>query len=141
MCPARQSARFKLDTDAAAVTAADNTTSVAAAAPTLTTLVNFNGPNGNGPDAGQIADTAGDRLGTTSQGRANGDGTVFEIAKTGSGYASPPTTLVSFNGTNGRLPYVGLIADASGDLFETTGGGGSDNDGTVFEIANHHGLD
>jgi hypothetical protein len=28
-----------------------------------------------------------------------GDGRVFEIAKTGSGYASTPTTLVSFNGT------------------------------------------
>ena len=39
-------------------------------------------------------------------GGANGDGTVFEIAKTGSGYASTPTTLVSFNGANGatRMP-------------------------------------
>ena len=37
-------------------------------------------------------------------GGANGDGTVFEIAKTASGYASTPTTLVSFNGANGAYP-------------------------------------
>ena len=65
----------------------------------LTTLVGFNGANGAAPDAGLIADAAGDLFGTTSEGGANGDGTVFEIAKTGGSYASTPTTLVSFNGT------------------------------------------
>ena len=54
--------------------------------------------------AGLIADAAGDLFGTTTCGGANGDGTVFEIAKTGSGYASTPTTLVSFNGANGAYP-------------------------------------
>ncbi len=60
---------------------------------------------------------------------------MFEIAKTAGGYASTPTTLVSFNGTNGDdAPYGGLIADANGDLFGTTEGGGANSDGTVFEI-------
>ena len=45
---------------------------------------------------------------------------MFEIAKTASGYASTPTTLVSFNGTDGREPFAGLIADGAGDLFGTT---------------------
>ena len=45
---------------------------------------------------------------------------MFEIAKTASGYASTPTTLVSFNGTDGAVPDGGLIADANGDLFGTT---------------------
>ncbi len=53
----------------------------------------------------------------------NGAGTVFEIKKTAAGYASTPTTLVSFNGANGASPAAGLIADASGDLFGTTIGG------------------
>jgi hypothetical protein len=44
----------------------------------------------------------------------------FEIAKTDHGYASTPTTLVSFNGTNGAAPHGSLIADAHGDLFGTT---------------------
>ena len=35
-------------------------------------------------------------------------------------YASAPTTLVSFNGSDGNGPYAGLIADANGDLFGTT---------------------
>ena len=59
---------------------------------------------------------------------------MFEIAKTGGSYASTPTTLVSFNGTNGEDPYAGLIADAAGDLFGTTVDGGANGDGTVFEI-------
>ena len=71
---------------------------------TPTTLVSFNGTNGRHRQAGLIADAAGDLFGTTASGGANGDGTVFEIAKTGSGYASTPTTLVSFNGTNGANP-------------------------------------
>ena len=53
-------------------------------------------------------------------GGANEDGTVFEIAKTATGYASTPTTLVSFNGADGGVPAGSLIADANGDLFGTT---------------------
>jgi uncharacterized repeat protein (TIGR03803 family) len=101
----------------------------------LTTLVSFNGSNGAGPVAGLIADAAGDLFGTTYLGGANGDGTVFEIAKTGSGYASTPTTLFSFNGTNGTNPVSSLIADAAGDLFGTTLYGGANNGGTVFELS------
>jgi uncharacterized repeat protein (TIGR03803 family) len=104
-------------------------------ASTPTTLVNFNGTNGANPFAGLIADANGDLFGTTYQGGPSGEGTVFEIAKTSSGYASTATTLVSFNGTNGANPVGGLMADASGDLLGTTQFGGASNDGTVFEIA------
>ena len=45
-----------------------------------------------------------------------------------------PLTLVSFNGINGALPFAGLLADAAGNLFGTTGGDGANNQGTVFEI-------
>jgi len=69
----------------------------------------------------------GDLFGTTSAGGAYGDGTVFEIAKTPTGYASTPTTLVSFNSSNGS--EGSLIADANGDLFGTTVGGGASGDG------------
>jgi uncharacterized repeat protein (TIGR03803 family) len=153
----------------------------------LTTLVNFNGPDGANPDAGLITDANGNLFGTTANGGAAGGGTVFEIAKTAGGYASTPTTLVSLNpvtdgqnpvagliadtngnlfgttvglvydglhgtafeiaktgggastlvsftGTDGALPFAGLIADANGNLFGTTNGGGANNSGTVFEI-------
>ncbi len=106
---------------------------VYASAPT--TLVSFDGSDGAGPQASLIADANGDLFGTTEGGGANNDGTVFEIAKTSTGYASAPTTLVSFNSTDGAYPTGDLIADADGDLFGTTEYGGADGDGTVFEIA------
>ena len=103
---------------------------------TQNTLASFNGTDGEQPYfGGLIADTAGDLFGTTVLGGANGDGTVFEIAKTGGSYASMPTTLVSFDGANGSQPYAALIADAAGDLFGTTSAGGANGDGTVFELS------
>ena len=105
---------------------------------TPVTLLGFNGINGATPYSGLVADAAGDLFGTTFGGGANGDGTVFEIAKTGTGYASTPTILFSFSGTNGANPVGGLIADAAGDVFGTTAYGGAGN-GTVFELVNHGG--
>jgi uncharacterized repeat protein (TIGR03803 family) len=105
-------------------------------ASTPTTLVSFNGTDGSTLVGGLIADAHGDLFGTTASGGANGVGTVYEIAKTAHGYASTPTTLVSFNSTNGGNPQGSLIADAHGDLFGTTPFGGPSNTGygTVFEI-------
>jgi len=99
------------------------------------TLATFTGTgNGANPQGSLISDAAGDLFGTTQAGGANGDGTVFEIVKTGSTYGAP-VTLATFNGTgNGTSPYGSLISDAAGDLFGTTWKGGANNDGTVFEI-------
>jgi uncharacterized repeat protein (TIGR03803 family) len=99
-----------------------------------TTLVSFTGADGADPIGSLIADAAGDLFGTTSDLSANGYGTVFEIAKTKGGYASAPTTLVSFTGVDGDQPYGSLIVDAAGDLFGTTEEGGANGYGTVFEI-------
>src|ERR1700722_15252705 len=68
-------------------------------ASTPTTLATFNGADGFGIEGGLIADSNGDLFGTTSGGGAFDGGTVFEIAKTPSGYASTPITLGSFNGS------------------------------------------
>ena len=110
---------------------------------TPTTLVSFcalaNCADGSRPEAGLIADANGNLFGTTRFGGANGSGTVFEIAKTASGYASTPTTLVNFcslaNCADGSFPVAGLFADAKGNLFGTTSSGGANDGGTVFEIA------
>ena len=65
---------------------------------------------------------------------------MFEIVNNGTlaapSYASTPTTVVSFNGSNGAYPYGSLIADANGDLFGTTYEGGTYGLGAVFEITN-----
>jgi uncharacterized repeat protein (TIGR03803 family) len=91
------------------------------------------GSQGAGPEGGLVLDANGDLFGTTYVGGSSDDGTVFEIPKTASGYGSV-TVLASFTGTDGDYPLGSLIADANGDLFGTTLEGGSDDDGTVFEI-------
>ncbi len=98
---------------------------------TLTTLVNFNGPNGSAPYSG-LTIVGDDLFGTTSAGGANGYGTVFELS--GPNY-STVTTLVSFTGVNGSLPYSTLVADAAGNLYGTTINGGANGSGTVFELS------
>ncbi len=61
---------------------------------------------------------------------------MFEIVKTNGVYASTPTVLVNFAASNGGAPLAGLIGDANGNLFGTTGYGGTYSNGTVFEITN-----
>ena len=98
----------------------------------LITLASFDGTDGANPAGGLVMDAAGNSFGTTGLGGTSNGGTVFELAA-GSGTI---TTLASFNGANGQDPNVGLIEDASGNLFGVAGGGGdASNDGTVFEVA------
>jgi hypothetical protein len=79
-------------------------------------------------------------LRTTTSGGENDDGTVFEIEKTATGYASTPTTLASFTPADGQLSLnrpKTLIVDANGDLFGTTDPStqpGGNTGGVVFEI-------
>ncbi len=96
----------------------------------ITTLASFNGTNGASPLAGLILDGSGNLYGTTKQGGASSDGTVFELAHG----SHTITTLASFNGTNGQYPYGGVILDSSGNLYGTTQEGGASGDGTVFEL-------
>ena len=82
-------------------------------------------------------DAKGDIFGTTISGGANDDGTVFEIEKTATGYASTPTTLASFTPADGQLSLnrpKTLIVDANGDLFGTTDPSCQNSGGVVFEI-------
>ncbi len=107
----------------------------AIAATGFTTLHDFTGrPDGANPYAGLIMDSAGDLFGTTNGGGVQSGSTVFESPKTATGYGTP-VTLVSFDGNEGAYPYGRLIADAAGDLFGTTAGGGANNVGTVFELS------
>lgn len=101
----------------------------------LTTLVTFDATNGANPYAGLVADAGGNLYGTTAAGGANGDGTVFKLAKSAKW---PLSTIATFDGTNGAGPRSGLTFDAAGNLYGTTIGAvdGSPpvNDGTVFEL-------
>lgn len=100
------------------------------------TLASFGGAIGGNPGFGLTVDAAGDLFGTTNRwGLANDYGSVFEIAKTASGFASAPTVLLTFNGTDGNYPLAGIFVDAAGNLIGSADSGGTNEFGTVFEIA------
>ncbi|MBV8780089.1 MAG: hypothetical protein JO353_01715 [Phycisphaerae bacterium] len=97
----------------------------------LTTLVNFNSINGSDSYSTMTSDAAGNFYGTTYSGGTNNNGTVFEL--NGANHQTL-TTLATFNSTNGKNPFAGLIAGANGGLYGTTYSGGTNGMGTVFEL-------
>lgn len=106
---------------------------------TETVLHFFTGRKGDGanPNAGLIADGAGNLYGTAEFGGGlrctvitAGCGIVFELAPDGT-----ETVLHSFGtGDRGALPAGGLVADKKGNLYGTTSKGGVSGFGNVFEI-------
>jgi uncharacterized repeat protein (TIGR03803 family) len=105
----------------------------AAQAPTVTVLYNFTGlADGGYPQASLVWDAARENLfGTTQGGGAYGQGTVFKLDPTGK-----ETALYSFTGgTDGSLPYSGLVWDKAGNLYGTTEQGGAYGQGTVFNVS------
>ena len=65
------------------------------------------------PFGNVVADANGDVFGTTQSGDASGDGTVFELSNTASGYVM--TTVLTFDSAAG-IPQLALV-DAKGDSF------------------------
>jgi len=95
----------------------------------LTTLVAFNGPNGNAPHTDLIRASDGNIYGATVFGGSNEKGTIFRISPAGI-----VTTLFSFNGANGDFPYGRLLQGSDGNLYGTTNTGGIADNGTVFQL-------
>ena len=99
----------------------------------LTTLHSFDYTDGANPNP-LVQGTDGNFYGTTSIGGASsncpgGCGTVFKITPGGT-----PTTLHSFDGTDGDEPFAALVQATDGNFYGTTYAGGVNDDGTVFEI-------
>ena len=94
------------------------------------------GADGANPGAGLIRDLAGNLYGTAGGGGITsacdvGCGVVFKLAPSGT-----ETVLHAFTGypTDGASPS-GLIEDSSGNLYGTTGGGGTSAHGVVFKLS------
>jgi uncharacterized repeat protein (TIGR03803 family) len=108
-----------------------------------TVLYSFSGgSDGALPVAPLIFDAQGNLYGTAAQGGVGSCGgtvcgVVFELTSSGAGWTE--NVLYSFKGgKDGGSPNGGLIFDLTGNLYGTTGGGGSqtcrDGCGTVFEL-------
>lgn len=101
-------------------------------------ILTFNNINGEYPydNPGHLAvDSAGNVYGTTEEGGANGEGTVFKLAAGSFLYTDLHD--FNYNGTDGYGPEGGVSLDSLGNLYGTTGAGGSNGGyGTVWQIAN-----
>lgn len=97
-------------------------------------LHSFNGKDGEHPYAGVILDTSGNLYGTTYQGGAASNGTVFELTPKGGGGWTEKVLHSFGSGKDGASPYAGVIFDGAGNLYSTTVDGGADGLGTVFEL-------
>jgi uncharacterized repeat protein (TIGR03803 family) len=118
--------------------------SFAAQAQTFTTLVAFNGSNGESPYYGSLIQAAnGNLYGTTlsggniatscSDGQGFDCGTIFELTPSGA-----LTTFYTFcsqlNCADGFSPYAGLVQAANGNFYGTTSFEGASFGGTAYEI-------
>jgi len=110
---------------------------------TAAPLYSFTGsPDAQNP-VSLVIDASGNLYGTAGGGAStacNGCGTVFELANKSGSYTYTGV-LYSFTGSPDGAQPTGLIVDASGNLYGTTGLGGTSTVcslsgcGTVFEVA------
>ncbi len=99
-----------------------------------TVLRRFTGTGGDGavPNAPLVQGNDGALYGTTGQGGAAGNGTVFKLNTNGTGY----TVLYSFTGSggDGANPSAGLVQSSDGVFYGTTIWGGDLGLGTAFRV-------
>lgn len=103
----------------------------------FTTLVTFTGDKGENPGShpfgALVEGPDGNFYGTTREGGADGQGTIFKTTPSGTF-----TTLVQFTGngaTNkGSSPGAGLLLASDGNFYGTTESGGANDLGTVFRL-------
>ena len=97
-------------------------------------------PDGQTPYAGLIIDKLGRLYGTTYQGGAHSQGTVFELTPNAAKTTWTETVLYSFcsqggeSCTDGANPNAALIMGARGKLYGTTYQGGASGQCTAFEL-------
>jgi uncharacterized repeat protein (TIGR03803 family) len=110
---------------------------------TLTSLVTFNGKNGNLPYAGLTLDTAGNLYGVTDLGGTTSFtsnlGVAFMLSPPVAGKTTWPLKVIAYfrgTGGNGAQPRGRLAFDSSGNLYGTTSNdaGKASGAGSVFMI-------
>jgi uncharacterized repeat protein (TIGR03803 family) len=96
------------------------------------------GADGGEPNGTLAIDGLGNVYGVAPAGGTGNAGVVFELSPSSNGWRE--TVLYNFTGgTDGSEPESGLIIDATGNLFGTTGFGGT-GCGVLFELLNQSGA-
>jgi uncharacterized repeat protein (TIGR03803 family) len=109
---------------------------------TLTTLHVFcreqNCPDGANPAAGLVLARDGTFYGTTTRGGATGQGTIFRVGPSGN-FTVLHSFCIQTNCSDGQFPNGPLVVTFDGNIFGTTGGGGTGSlngspAGLVYEL-------
>jgi len=96
-------------------------------------IYSFSGTNDCGPQNSLVMDEAGNLYGTTYCDGAHSLGSVFKLTPSGDSWTY--TSLHDFTGgSDGQIPFCSVAFDTSGNLYGTTVTGGSQGDGTIWEI-------
>jgi uncharacterized repeat protein (TIGR03803 family) len=105
---------------------------------TILDLASFDGAHGALPGGDLTFDSNGNLYGTTLDGGADGDGTIFQVPAGSNVATHPPQPCIvaTFSGPDGANPSAGVLVDSNGNLWGTTFDGGASNDGTVFQQTN-----
>jgi uncharacterized repeat protein (TIGR03803 family) len=100
----------------------------------------FTGTSDGGSPYGTVALGAdGNLYGTTMNGGAYDNGTVFKLTPSGSGWIE--TTIHDFEpSSDGYGAYAGVTIDASGNLYGALAYGGPNSAGSVFELTPSNGA-
>jgi uncharacterized repeat protein (TIGR03803 family) len=101
-----------------------------------TVIQNLNGSsNGGYPYEGLMMDAAGNLYGAAPTGGASGQGVIYRLSRTKTGWADK--VLHSFTNANGDgsgLYWIDLISDTSGNIYGATSFGGTNGTGMVWEL-------
>jgi uncharacterized repeat protein (TIGR03803 family) len=102
-----------------------------ALAATESVLYSF--PNsGTGYPLGSLYFRNGSLYGTAAGDPRSGSGQVFKLTNKGASWKE--STVLTFDGTDGSLPWAGLVSDSHGVFYGTASGGGTYNGGTAFAL-------
>ena len=98
-------------------------------------LYSFTGGNDGGSPQAALTIVGNALVGTTAQGGASANGTVFGLRQVNGQWHQE--VLYSFAGgsSDGAYPYSTLILDKAGNIYGTTGSGGPNQAGSVFELS------
>jgi hypothetical protein len=108
---------------------------------TESVLYQFHGADGGGPLGRLLMTKNGALLGSTKYGGEDqgGDGVIFKLTPSGSGYSETVLHRFPQGSDDGFLPTNGLVSDRSGNLYGTTSAGGIFGGrigwGTIFKLA------
>lgn len=93
----------------------------------------FNGRNGYNPVADLYLDDNNNLYSTTTSGGAYSNGVAFRLTRSSGKWKE--TVLHSFgSGSDGASSWASLTSDGKGGFFGTTRGGGTAQQGTVFQL-------